>query len=374
MPYTKPIFLSIIWTLCTPLAWGQLWPPITSLERTADLVVVAEVGQIVQPGGKTMANVTLQLQVAQTLKGGPVSSTLMASIVAQTQGAIGPVTFPAGMVGQTGLWFLKSGSNGYQILPRRKYPYAPGHLFLPLTGVPGSVPPADSLDDQLLSYMVLWYQSLDHSKDLDDNPFLSSFEPWTADSPTPQQVTSAVQPLIASSSLREQIVGLTAALRVGSTSALNIVISQIPALQSQPQFLAITTAIGLYPKFKDQSWVAPLQQLVALHTDAPGVDASAVGALRTIGTKAILPSMAELLDSKDPQAQLAAASFFGVFSLLANQQGEMSSSAPIIGPFATADTRAFTPRAGSTTTTAQYVAFWKTWWSQNQAQLGFPPP
>ena len=222
--------------------------------------------------------------------------------------------------------------------------------------------------------MVLWYRSLDHSRELDDNPFLSSFEPWNADSPTPQQVISAVQPLIASSSLREQIVGLTAALRVGSTNALNTVIGEIPALQSQPQFLAITTAIGLYPKYKGQSWIAPLQQLVALHTAAPGVDVAALGALRTIGTPAILPVMAELLDSQDPQAQLGAASYFGTFSLLANTQGEISSSAPIIGPFATADTRAFTPRAGSATTPAQYVAFWKTWWSQNQAQLGFPAP
>src|SRR5579863_4069111 len=39
----------------------------------------------------------------------------------------------------------------------------------------------------------------------------------------------------------------------------------------------------LYPKYKDQSWIAPLQQLVALRTDAPGIDAAAVGALRAIG-------------------------------------------------------------------------------------------
>ena len=125
MPYAKPILLSLTWTLCTPVAWAQQYPQITRLEGAADLVVIAAVDQIIQPGGKTTPNVTLQLQVAQTLKGAAISSTLTASIAAFSQRAPGPMTFPSSMVGQTGIWFLKSGSNGYQIPSEKKVSLLP---------------------------------------------------------------------------------------------------------------------------------------------------------------------------------------------------------------------------------------------------------
>ena len=101
-----------------------------------------------------------------------------------------------------------------------------------------------------------------------------------------------------------------------------------------------------------------------------GVDVAAAAALAKIRTKEVLPAMAELLDSKDPQAQLRAASFFGLFTLFADKHGNMPEGGPR-GPFCTPQTRAYMPRRDSTLTPAEYAEFWKGWWSDNQGALDF---
>jgi len=84
--------------------------------------------------------------------------------------------------------------------------------------------------------------------------------------------------------------------------------------------------------------------------------------------------MAQLLSSPDTNAQLGAAAFFGYYSLFADKNGNLAEANLTIGPFAMADTRAYTPRSGSSLTPAQYAEFWKTWWSQNKSSLGFTAP
>jgi hypothetical protein len=92
-----------------------------------------------------------------------------------------------------------------------------------------------------------------------------------------------------------------------------------------------------------------LQRLIALHAGVPGLDVATAAALRKIGTKAVAPAMAQLLESGDPQAQLAAASFFGTYSLLADANGDFPDSGPV-GTFTTAETKQFTFRTNSALT------------------------
>ncbi len=256
------------------------------------------------------------------MKGTPTSSTLIASVPA-TSGGMAAITFS----GSAWLASQPSGSCNSQATAIKSYPrkqreYSPEELFWPLTGTATPTGRWKYRRAVVSVHRAVVHVALDHSQSRDDAPFLSSFSNLrTQNSPAPQQVIAAVQPLIASSSIREQIVGLTAALRVGSTDALNTFTARISTLQNDPEFSALTSAIGMYPKYKDQTWVAPLQNLVNLQTGAPGVDAAAAGALASIRSKGALPIMAELLDSKDPRTQLAAARYFGVFSLLANSNG-----------------------------------------------------
>ena len=127
--------------------------------------------------------------------------------------------------------------------------------------------------------------------------------------------------------------------------------------------------------------VSAFEKLIGLHSEIPGFDRAIGTAFVSIAnattaagsplsTKAVLPGMVGLLDSKDPNAQIRAASFMGYYSLFADKNGNITGSG-IKGPFVTADTQQFTPSNVSTLTAAQYAGFWKVWWTQNQAKLGF---
>jgi hypothetical protein len=97
--------------------------------------------------------------------------------------------------------------------------------------------------------------------------------------------------------------------------------------------------------------------LVALHTDVPGLDAAAVGALWRVHTKEIWPVMADLLDSKD---QLGAASIaarcFAVYAAGVDMRPE---------------TQAYMPAMKSTATPAELIVFWREWWMEHKERLGY---
>jgi hypothetical protein len=314
------------------------------------------------------------LHVIETWKGSPAPVTLIAGAAAFSGRGPGPISLSSGMVGATGLWFLKAGTDKYRILPRVTSGYTPGDLYLPLHEAPRAAPAAAVLNDELLAAMVRWYRSLDDRRALGDvEMLLSSFLRLGEESPSLEQVTSAVAPLINSAKPAERVVGLTAALRAGSKDALEFLMKDAPALQSEPTFPMITIAISMYPigaYAKDESWVEPLGRLLTMHRGVRGIEGAVAGALAKIRSKAVLPLMAELLDSKDPAVLTGVASYFGVFTLLANSTGEILPDAPD-GPFANEQTRWYTPRQDRAVTPSQYADFWKVWWSQNRAQLGF---
>lgn len=205
---------------------------------------------------------------------------------------------------------------------------------------------------------------------MDDALFLSSFEQWSRESPNPGTVVAAVRPLWSVKDVSLRTTGLTPAVRVSSAEALEIVAATFEELKGDPRFQMIVSAISLYPK--DISLIAPLRHLRAVSSGVPGMDAAMAAALKKLHSKQVLPDMAALLDSSDREAQLAAASFFGLYTLFATADGEFPDSGPI-GPFATAATRENTPRPG-TANSVPSTAFWKTWWSENRDRLGFRAP
>jgi hypothetical protein len=116
----------------------------------------------------------------------------------------------------------------------------------------------------------------------------------------------------------------------GSDSAIATLARELPTLPAHPKFDRITEALYTYYQPHGDSSMGVLQQLVSLHSDAAGIDAATGSALQKIGSKAVLPAMAELLDSRDPQAQLRAAWFLGYFTLFAAAAGNIGHE---IGPW-----------------------------------------
>jgi hypothetical protein len=103
------------------------------------------------------------------------------------------------------------------------------------------------------------------------------------------------------------------------------------------------------------------------------MDSAAGSLLQRIGGKVILPIMAQLLDSPDPDAQLRTASFFASFALFADKDGSIAGTGAA-GPFYSELARAQMPRRNSRETPTQYAQFWKNWWRENYSKLGFSNP
>lgn len=223
------------------------------------------------------------------------------------------------------------------------------------------------LNQRLLSMLVNWYQSLANPGQIDDDALLVSADSQRADVNTPAAVLLAsLQPLIASSSPIPHIVGLTGAIRLGSTPAVATLVGEVSTLRSNSRFALIEGALQSYPQAA--SSLPLLQQLVGL--GAPGLDAAAGTAIEKIGGKAIIPIMVSLLDSPDSMAQLRAIHFLGRYSIFADAQGNMASGGPN-GPLFDKGNLIYMSPSGGAVTVAQCVAFWKSWWSSHSSSLGF---
>ncbi|HEX5430973.1 MAG TPA: hypothetical protein VFW83_03340 [Bryobacteraceae bacterium] len=345
-----------------PISGKRKDVPLTVLRQRADVIVLATATQV---GRNNPTSETVQLQVQRVLQGQAQSSLLSVQLKPPPQ--LPGISLPSSAVGQLGIWFLKNGSDGYNVLPLVDGLYIQTEFFLPVNDSATATPPAGTVDQQLLAYLVRWYLSVPNPGPYEDRRLLSSL-----DAASRQDALAAIPGLLSSISLAHRTVGLAAAIHLGLPDALAVLQADIPKLSSSSKLFQIIQAIQTYRPAGTSS-IAPLQRLIESHAGVPGLDVAVGGVLRRIGTRAIAPAMAELLDSKDPNAQLLAATFFGTYSLFADANGNFPDSGPV-GPFATADTRQFTPQSNSGVTPAMYAEFWKTWWTQNYARLGFSAP
>jgi hypothetical protein len=267
------------------------------------------------------------------------------------------------LIGNTGVWFLKASDNGWSVIQLDNGLASPINTSIPFAATAAA--PSGTLNHQLLAYLVAWYQSLSTPTQIDQDFRL--FGSVTAD---PEDGLSAISPLMNSPRLDQQAIGLATAIRVGSVGALTIFASELGNLGNNSKTFQIVDAVANYFKPQGTSAIAPLQQIAAAHSAISGLDAAVGSALQKIGTKDVLPAMAILLDSSDPQAQLRASWFFAYFTIFADKNGNIPGTG-MVGPFDSPTTHNQMPRAASGETPAQYAQFWKGWWSQNSAKLGF---
>jgi hypothetical protein len=210
----------------------------------------------------------------------------------------------------------------------------------------------------------------------DQRDFNYGFWSWFDPSSEPREVINAAAPLIASRSPIHHIAGLVAAVRAGSAEALNTVLDELPTLRTNPQYTMLTDAIGMPMGKQNVTWFPGLRRLIAMRTDAPGLDNAAYGALAVIHEHSndALPLIVQLLDSKDPNLPKTIAAYLGFYTMFLGPNGEKRDNG-VLGPFSTPETRSFTgrfPGNGSSLSAAQAADFWKAWWAENHAKIGFP--
>lgn len=349
------------------VAVGQITVPIAELAQEANIAAIATVEQARETPGATAPErtLTVQLRLGQVLSGRPSSTTVVATLAEKCyMGGGGPghtCVSPSGMAGLTGLWLLKATDSGYQIVPIERLTHEPEGLFLPLR-TPLNALQGEDLESILMAYAVRWIQSVDRSTyPANDEEVYGAFGPLTQARPNQEHVLAAIAPLLASNLPWQHAMGLVIALRAESADAMTQVVNEVSTLRLNPRFDEIMFAIGAYPTggvpgSKSPQWVAPIARLIAM-PEIPGMDASLAGALYRIGTPETWPLIAAVLDSKDPTAQMIAVRTIAM---------------RVPRAMATAETQRFLPgMPGSPGPTAEYVEFWKAWWMQNRAALGF---
>ncbi len=277
-----------------------------------------------------------------------------------------PAALPSSLVGQTGIWFLSQSLGGFQVVPTQAGPFLPENLFLPLTSSLAAATFSGTIEQQLLQYVAGWYESLPNPTVTDDMKCLAALQ---SESTSPQDALAAADLLIGSPAVNAQVIGLTAAIGLSSDSAVAALSGLLGGVGSSPKLYLVTNALAAGYQPHGAASIPVLKQIIDRNSAAPGVEAAAGAALAKIVVKQTLPVMAELLNSGDTTAQLRAASFFGLFTLFADSNGIVSGGGPV-GPFATDQTRQYTPSRNSGITPQEYSAFWQQWWVQNHGALG----
>lgn len=372
MSLLRVSFCAVILAAC-PTAWAGKWAPVPVevLGQSADLVLLADVANVLP---NSAGGPAIQLTVERWISGQPGGATLVAAVPPSSPNTPPSSLIPNSLIGQRGIWFVTKGAAGagaiYQLLPMISGAFGPKDLFLSVSASVGSQQLAGSVNQQLLAYLVCWYQGLAQPTATDDLRLLASFESWRpAVQGVDQQVlVAAAAPLTGSVVVSQHLIGLVISVRLGLDSALSTIVTELATLSSNSRFPLIDEAIAAYPH--DAAAIPILASLAGLHSTISGLDNSIATALGRINTKAVVPAMVTILDSNDPQAQLRSAAFLGTYALFADAQGNIAPGSPD-GPFATSQTRQNTPSANSGLTATAYAGFWKAWWASNQAALGF---
>ncbi len=362
---TRHIGIAAFVLLCLPISSKAQVPPlfslarptITELGRASDLVAFAIIDEILQPGGRTSPEISVRLRVTRVLKGPPLSEAV-ASIKSQSPRGPGASDMSPEWVGKSGIWFLRRTGNHFEIFPRDRIDYQAKDLFLPVSDI--SPPDPVSLDHQLLLYLLRWFQQLQQPTSGDVTYFAPSFERLKG-----EEALAYLKPLL--NSTAQHTLAFTICLRAGSNEALEIFIREVPTLSKDAKFGDLLSAIG---EKSQPAWVEPLQRLMALHRDVPGIEDAANSALlRTFsGTKNALPVAVRMLDSNNSGMVLAASGFLANFARFADAKGNPRDSGSN-GPFFSAEVEAHRPIVSRQLALEEYRTFWKTWWSENQPKI-----
>ncbi len=381
LPTTRVfVHLIVVCAAFRGLLWGAFNVPlsVTVAQQQADVIAFATL-----EGGsaETKSVLHLQLRIIRTIKGesGPllITADLVPSGMMVRSAPAPKDLVPTYLIGTMGLWFLKENRGSYRVIPLASGDFIQDEAFLPLysselpdpaTPIPG-LASSDSTTRVVWSALISSYLSTPSSKRTMVDHILGA----SLFSAKRQEALAVVDALIASGSAEAEVVGLSAAIGLGSDDALAVLAREAPTLQSDPTFPRITGALLMSYKPNGESSITPLRKLTALHLNSIRFDEAVASALSKIGTKAVLPAMVELLDSPDKNARLRAARFFGEYTLFADAKGDMPAPnrTPTIGPWWNSATELHMLGNDPSMTADEYASFWKAWWIQNRAKIGF---
>jgi hypothetical protein len=358
------------------LAFGNLISPraLSDLQQTADLIVAGTASGNVQAGSGVFS-----LLVTRVIKGDVTAAgNVIAVNWANKQGGFaspGGVTTAAG----AGLWFLQSSSSGWLLIP-----VVSGDVPMDMTFFPEPAGPVLSayaynasapLTDRIASELCSAIESLNGAYNFQLYALLNGLL-GELGSPV---VALHYQRMANSSLTQQRILGLSGLVRGGSGAALAVAAPAAASFEAFPLESGILQ-LGIRDQFRtaDDGTISVLGRAAVNSANPASFRESAAHALAAIHTANTLPYLATLLGDSDTNLRVEAVGGMGSFAngLPTQTPGGVASltylQLPATSSYKTSATMAnFALGSQAIERNASLLSFWRLWWSQNRAALGF---
>lgn len=359
-------------TMCGTVAVPQSFSTLLN----SDAIVVGSASGNFQSGAVAGTS-AFTLNVARVVKGqlspGPITVSFTGPI---TVGLSGSSVVPAAW--GDGIRFLKQVSGAWELVPVIQnggfgWSYYPASVSSAPSG-PFSYSTTASVQDKLASELAEAIVNNDGT-----NPQMWSLLSKAIDDLNAPITSQIYQQLASSPAVDNEMIGLAGLIRTGSISAFSSAVALAPTF---PTTIAWQTLFNtIYEEYRptDSASVDALGRAATDTTDSNiQFRLAAAHALARVHTTNALPYLATLLDDPDQDLRVEGVGGLGAFALglpvqTAASIPSMSFLKKSSTPYRNADTEAnftYSPIAIKKNEAA-YLTFWKNWWSQNRASIGF---
>jgi hypothetical protein len=379
MTKVKVFYTLVGWILTSGVGYSDITSPrsVLELEQSADLIIVGQGTADIQAG---VPAANLVLQVSRVLKGDQsiVGSVLSVTWTPHVGGLVALVGMREGSA-VNGLWFLQGSSETWSLMPVLQgaaslsdtcYPVPSG----PITGI-YSYGATASLADKIVSELAAAVEAnngyntqltaLNYLMDQLDSPISRVFYQHMSTSPIVQH----------------RVVGLSGLIRAGDLSALTSSASAAQEFEGYPlEDGILLNSIQYEFRTTDATSVAVLGQ-ISVDSATPSLvfREAAAHALASIHTIDALPYLATLL--ADPDVKLRVEGIGGLGAFANGLQVQTTANTPSLAglqlsassPYRTSATIANFAQGEQAIelNEAAYLTFWRTWWSDHRASLGY---
>jgi HEAT repeat protein len=351
-----------------------VWRSFAELEQSADLIVVGSASGGGQPGSV----LSFTLQVSRVLKGGPsvvgTPITVDWTFPMEAQGSPAAAGSPAT---GNGLWFLQRSSSGWELLPVMQGDLFFNQVFIAEPSGPilsaYEYDPAAPLSDKVASELSAAIESADGGA-----PQLASLHFGLLDRLNSPVIQRLYNRMSLSTSPNQKILGLSGLIRGGSPEALSAALQAASSFGAYPfETGVLSESIRNEFRATDAKSVEILGQITTAPTELSlPLRQAAARALGAIHTKQALPYLAALLDDPDPD--LRAEGVGGLGSFANGLPVQTSASVPSLAYLQRPTSAAYMSKEtdanfalGPGAAKEPRLSFWKTWWLQNRAALGY---
>jgi hypothetical protein len=343
---------------------------LVELEQSADLIVVGTASGGVQSG----STLSFSLQVGRVIKGDPTVAGTLIAVDWASPTREGSPDLGSPEVAGNGLWFLRRSSSGWGLLPAVR-PVLFSETYIPEPPGPIAITyvysPSAAVSDKVASEIGAALEAANGGgAELAALYYLLD----ELHSPVIQRLYKRMS---ASASPNQKILGLSGLIRGGSAAALTAAFEAASSLNAYPlEAGVLLNAIRNEFRSTDSTSVEVLGHIAASTGSSQPLRESAARALVAIHTKQALPYLAALLDDPDPNLRSEGIGGLGSFAngLPVQTPAGVPSLAylqrPASAPYMTKATVA-NFALGPAPADATRLSFWKAWWLQNRASLGY---